>query len=313
MKKIFQLSKSNLELAKAEVLSLLNSSNYQLIDNLLIVEDDSNLGFEKRLGYTHAIYEFLFQCMTKDLLRTAQEFDWHRIYNKDFCVRAHGRLDERLIAGIIYNKLKHPKVNLSNPTTKIEIFCIKNFAVAGKLLSHVDKSYLKRKAHLRPSLHPTSLHPALARACINLTGLTYGKLLDPFCGSGGILIEAGLIGFKVTGYDIDENQIKRAKNNLQYYKIKSYELKHKDALNINEKVDAIVTDPPFGIGAKVKDIDNLYKNFLKISHNFTSKMVICFPDFLNYRNYIQEWVIKNKFRIYIHKSLSKIITVLESC
>jgi len=51
----------------------------------------------------------------------------------------------------------------------------------------------KRKPHMRPGFHPSSLNPKLARAFVNLTGIRKGTIVDMFCGTGGILIEAGLI------------------------------------------------------------------------------------------------------------------------
>ena len=76
---------------------------------------------------------------------------------------------------------------------------------------------MERKAHLRPELQPTSLHPRLARALINLTGIRKGILLEPFCGAGGILLEAGLMGIKTVGYDIDKIVLKKCKINLNFY------------------------------------------------------------------------------------------------
>ena len=218
MKKIFLLSKQNIELAKEEVLSLTKTKEYELHDNLLIIDDKTKIDFENRLGYSHSIYNFLFKCKKTELIETLKNYNWEKIYKKDFCVRIHNsdEFKEKELASLIWENLRKPKVNLSNPKTKIEFFVVNDLVVAGLFLSDIDKSCLNRKAHLRPELHPTSLHPRLARACINLTGLTKGKLLDPFCGSGGILMEAGLMGFNVIGYDIDKAQIDRAKINLKH-------------------------------------------------------------------------------------------------
>ena len=141
------------------------------------------------------------------------------------------------------------------------------------------RTFPERKAHLKPSLHPTSLHPALARACVNLTGLKTGTILDPFCGSGGILIEAALMNFNIIGYDFDNKQLKRAKNNFNYYKIKNYSLVNDDARNIKGKVDAIITDLPYGQGSKVSNVKKLYKEFLVHANKLTNNMVVIFPNF----------------------------------
>ena len=312
MKKIFLLSKQNIELSKHEILSLLKTKEYDLIDNLLIVDDNSKIDFENILGFTHSNFKFLFECTKSDFLNKIKTYEWHSIYKKNFCVRIHNsNKSEKEIAEIIWDSLKKPKVNLENPKTKIEFFFVKDQIIAGLHLNDINKSYFKRKAHLRPELHPTSLHPRLARACINLTGLTKGVLLDPFCGSGGILIEAGLMGFKLIGYDFDKDQLSRAKKNLKHYKIKA-KLELNDSSKLNKKVDAIVTDLPYGKGSKGDNLEKLYLKFLLSAKEVTNKMIVIFPHFINHKKIISrtQWKIKREFKDYVHKSLTRIIIKL---
>jgi tRNA (guanine10-N2)-dimethyltransferase len=91
---------------------------------------------------------------------------------------------------------------------------------------------------------------------VNLSCITKDKLLlDPFCGTGGILIEAGLIGVKVIGSDIEEKMIDGCKKTLDYYDIKNYKLFKSDIGKINnlvDSVDAIVTDMPYGKSTTTK-------------------------------------------------------------
>ncbi len=318
MKKIFHLSESNLELAKEEVLSLTGAKKYLIIEDLLICSNLKELELKKRLGYTHAIYKFLFNCNRSSLKNKVNSYNWQSLYNTNFCVRVHGKNNniEKEIAFLIYNKLKNPKVNLKKPKTKIEFFIKEKKVFAGLFLEEVDKSYMKRRAHLRPRLHPTSLHPKLAKACINLSGLKKGVILDPFCGSGGILIEAGLMGFKIIGYDIDEEQVNRARINLSHYKINKYKVEMRDALELTKKnileADAIITDFPYGKGSKGKNLFFLYQQFLANCYNYIDKMIIIFPDFIDYNKIIEKtrWKIKKKFSIYMHKSLTRILIKL---
>jgi len=311
--KLFELSKDNIELGRQEVISLTEPKKCELLGNIFVCDDNSGLKLEKRLGYTNKIYEFLFKSREKDMVGAIDEFNWQKIYKKSFCVRVKGKNKlEKKFADLIFDKLKKPKVNLTESGTEIHFFFFDKFVVAGKFVTEVDKSYRKRKAHLRPRLHPTSMHPKLARACINLLGSKKGNLLDPFCGSGGILIEAGLMGFKITGYDIDKKQVERAKVNLKHYKIRKHKLKTKDALLLDKKFDSIVTDFPYGKGSKGKNLEELYIKFMKLSYDYTDKMVVVLPNFIDYKKIISksDWKIKNKFEIYIHKSLTRIILQL---
>jgi tRNA (guanine10-N2)-dimethyltransferase len=315
MQNLLLLSKEHTELAKEEILSLLKIKKFRLIDNLLIIQNNSKITIESRLGYTHSIYKFLFECKKKDLLKKIDLFNWPKIYKKSLCIRVHDtkEFNEKKIAFLIYQKIKNPKVNLDAPTTKIEFFIREDKVIVGLFISNIDKSYVERRAHLRPRLHPTSLYPGLARACINLTGLNEGLILDPFCGSGGILIEAAIMGFNIIGYDIDDDQIHRAIENLEFYHITNYKLENKDATLINIKADAIVTDLPYGKGSKAKNLVELYEKFLTTASSVTDNMIIIFPNFIDYRKIVlkSNWKIEKTFSVYIHKSLTRNILKLK--
>ena len=104
-------------------------------------------------------------------------------------------------------------------------------------------------------------------AWLILTGVTEGDLvLDPFCGTGGILIEAGIMGARVVGADIDERMVEGTIKNLNYCGVKDYEVFQADAREIElpYKVNAIATDPPYGISASTggEESKNLYAQSL---------------------------------------------------
>jgi tRNA (guanine10-N2)-dimethyltransferase len=103
------------------------------------------------------------------------------------------------------------------------------------------------------------LPPKLARIMVNLTDLDgNGKtLLDPFCGSGTVLMEAGLIGFsKIIGGDINEvaisdteaNQDWLMAQNFKTGELRTYVGQAKDVGNHigARSVDAVVTETYLG-------------------------------------------------------------------
>ena len=77
------------------------------------------------------------------------------------------------------------------------------------------------------------LPPKLAQVLINLCGpLKAGAVvLDPFCGTGVVLQEALLMGYKAYGTDISEKMIEYSDKNLKYFKFKDYQLAVGDATN----------------------------------------------------------------------------------
>jgi tRNA (guanine10-N2)-dimethyltransferase len=101
-------------------------------------------------------------------------------------------------------------------------------------------------------------------------------LLDPFCGTGGILLEAGLIGVKVIGSDIEDKMIVGSKKTLDFYNIDNYELyctdigKIKDFVNC---VDVVVTDLPYGKSTTTKgeSIVDLYERSFKNIYDVVKK------------------------------------------
>lgn len=101
------------------------------------------------------------------------------------------------------------------------------------------------------------LPPKVARMMVNLAvGATNeGVLLDPFCGSGTILMEAMLFGFAVIGNDQDAAAVAGTRANLdwlssEYSLNQDFTVLAQDATRLNlpqkKKVDYLVTEPFLG-------------------------------------------------------------------
>ena len=113
-----------------------------------------------------------------------------------------------------------------------------------------------RGATDRAYFRPVSLDPRLARTMVNLTrflGKPPQQIFDPFCGTGGIPIEAALSGIRVYGSDLDARMVEGTRQNLEQIKADSslYELFSHDATQIERlwgkmENSAFVFDPPYG-------------------------------------------------------------------
>tara|TARA_B100002003_G_C14085195_1_gene522017 strand:+ start:427 stop:1431 length:1005 start_codon:yes stop_codon:yes gene_type:complete len=110
------------------------------------------------------------------------------------------------------------------------------------------KEWYKRRARMRPFFHPSALTPKFSRAIINLTRIKENEvLLDPFCGTGSILIESGIININCIGIDISRKMCLGTKNNVKYFKLDDLGVINADSRYIPLKnVDGIVTDIPYG-------------------------------------------------------------------
>ncbi len=94
-----------------------------------------------------------------------------------------------------------------------------------------------------------SLKPPVAAAMLRMVGIVPGqRLLDPCCGAGTILAEAGNCGIAVCGGDIDRSSISAARMNLRDAgAAASINLWDARALPISEgSIDRIVSNLPWG-------------------------------------------------------------------
>lgn len=123
----------------------------------------------------------------------------------------------------------------------------------------------ERKVDRRPFFSPISIHPKFARALINLTGVKRGEtILDPFCGTGGIAIEAAKMGMNVVVSDFDEDMVIGCQENMDFYGLN---LKDFDTVDVGEiknrfdNINAVCTDPPYGRSTKTggECIKDIYK------------------------------------------------------
>ncbi|HSU72222.1 MAG TPA: hypothetical protein VLJ21_00025 [Candidatus Binatia bacterium] len=313
MKQFFWLLNDNLALATAEALALAAPSQALRIGDLLLV-DSKHRDFS-RIALSRAVYELLFVCHVTELRQVMQSFDWQSHYRKNFKLDIHHApmFETKEFAGYVWRTLKNPRVNLDKPATQFELFFVGTQVIAGRRTATIEgKPFLARRPHLRPIMHPSGMQPRLARALVNLTGAWKGTITDPFCGAGGILLEAGLMGFKLVGTDIHDAQIARAKKNLAAAKLKA-KLTVADATTLG-KVDSVVTDLPYGLHTKGKELPRLYGAFLqRLKKNLKNRAVIVFPNFINHQKLLKQAKLRvlGEFTNYVHGSLSRTIVVVE--
>ncbi|MFQ5800729.1 MAG: methyltransferase domain-containing protein [Candidatus Hydrothermarchaeales archaeon] len=271
---VFYLSGEHETLPRSEVLSLLKHRRMggQIIEDLdqLLVcrvkgHDLDSFGL---LGMTHAVLEHLgsSKAELEDILtlaaaagRMRETFSVRvnrtKQYSKDISAFALERSIGEAICG--------EKVDLKNPKVPIRGFLTSGRFVMGKELLEIKRSgFDQRNPQFRPFFHPSSLSPILSRTLCNISGVMKGKkVLDPFCGTGGLLIEAGLLGAEVYGLDIDERMVWGCRRNLSHFGISGL-VEQGDATKINYSrfFDVIITDPPYGRSSTTKgrEVEALY-------------------------------------------------------
>jgi len=145
---------------------------------------------------------------------------------------------------------KNNDVSLKDPDIEVRVFLSDKVHVF-ICDANIDRGpFEERKVGERPFFSPISLHPKYARASINLTRVKKGgTVLDPFCGTGGIVMEAASMGMRVIASDFDDKMVAGCMENMEHYGLKLHD---SDVLDIGDvpkrfmNVDAVVTDPPYG-------------------------------------------------------------------
>ena len=282
----------------------------------------------KRLGYTHEIHEMIRKSNADDFDKDMAQINWSDYIDETFAVRVkrfHTEVDtvatERHAGALILENCENIKVNLTKPKSLVRIVAFENeFFIAIERIKLNKKHFEDSKPHKRPFFYPGSMNPKLARCMVNLSRVKEGQLLlDPFCGTGGILIEAGLIGCKVVGSDIYWKMKNGTDVNLDYYGITDYRTFNLDVreLKMYEKVASVVTDPPYGISTSTGDIDgeDIFREFFKaIYDNMRDDAYLCMasPHYVDLKPMVDEvgFEIVEQYRIKMHRSLTRIITVI---
>jgi len=130
----------------------------------------------------------------------------------------------------------------------------------------------------RMYVHRSALNPVIAAAMCRLAR-GRGSIYDPFCGSGTIIAECLQQGVgELFCSDVDVGAIRGAKLNLSMlHASANVHLFASDAIHgvLGRGVDAVVTNPPFGIREKpVGGLGNVYGALLEMASALEAGVVI---------------------------------------
>jgi tRNA (guanine10-N2)-dimethyltransferase len=163
---------------------------------------------------------------------------------------------------------------LINPDTWFMGFFTGDKFIFGRIIEIVERYIADRTPSKRPFIHPSSLQPKLAGCMVNLTRIREGEIfLDPFCGVGGILIEAGRIGCRPVGIDISPWMVEASRENTEHYGLRGDVLMG-DARNPPIlSFGGVATDPPYGKTTKTlgDTPEEIYADFMGTFHDLLGK------------------------------------------
>ncbi|MFP3946868.1 MAG: methyltransferase domain-containing protein [Archaeoglobaceae archaeon] len=273
MKYIFFLSGENIELAQEEIIHLFQKSS--ILDTegqIAIVEVETSRGSEgkfDRLALTHEVWRFVGSCGVEEL---EDIFKGLEIPSKKVCVRvlrgctkADSASMERRLGEILWER--GARISVSSPEVVIKVYIASKAHVGILVHSRNKKQFLERQPDLKPYFRPGVIVPKFARALVNISEVERDEiLLDPMCGAGTILTEAGLMGIDFVGVEAYADIVEGCALNLKHYGLPANVLRG-DVRNLpfkDETFHTIITDFPYlkssrSFGA----IDSLYKQSLE--------------------------------------------------
>jgi tRNA (guanine10-N2)-dimethyltransferase len=229
------------------------------------VVECTSLSHVSRLAMTHTVMEYLGECpadaasfnrVLKDLSLSAPGPFACRVKKIEgsYITKPTSSL-ERMMGGSISGE-----VSLDHPSHEFRAIFSEDRCYLGKVICNIDRGlYEKRNPGKRIFFHPGVMMPRMARSIVNISLLrAREQFLDPFCGTGGVLVEAGMVGADVTGGDMDPFMVKGTRENVP-----DAGLFVADAGSLplkNNVFDAVATDLPYGQSSSImgEGLESLY-------------------------------------------------------
>jgi len=193
--------------------------------------------------------------------------------------------------------------------------------VLGWLDTESERDFGERRPTDRPFFQPGSMAPMDARALANIAGAAPGQtILDPMCGTGGTLLEAGLVGADVVGTDAQWKMVRGTAENLDAL-VEGVDVAvaraDATALPLRETVvDGVVFDAPYGRQSKIAThrLEDLVEGALtevaRVSSHDATCVLMADRD---WREAVAPtpWRLTDRFERRVHGSLTRHVHVLE--
>jgi tRNA (guanine10-N2)-dimethyltransferase len=222
-----------------------------------------------RLAYAKRGLQLLGSSLQLDI-----PFDPMSVIDGSYAVRLHDPdhllppLARQRLIDRVWRRLPSPQVRLTNPDHDLHVYVTPTGLWWGQTQGRTGADMLHSHDPMgRPFFRSVLVPRRRARCLVNLTGVRPGqRLLDPFCGTGALLVEAGLLGAAAFGSDVDRAMVTGCRANLAFENVPA-DVRRIDARTLSDwglVFDAVVTDLPYGRSASTHGVDlpDLFRAFL---------------------------------------------------
>ncbi|AOL15589.1 RNA methyltransferase [Sulfolobus sp. A20] len=303
------LKGNNYFLSLAELQALIGTNNIEYLTGVAIFESDQ----EKISSRSARIKR------NGDLLLISDSPEEINEMIKDGCYS----VKEDIILGSQRNEFNSimteilKGVKVSKRCDKIDLIFTDGIILLGKIRDEIDSKSMIIHSKKKPYSQSGTMNAETSRLLVNLSR-PKNTVLDPFTGTGSILIEAKWLNYNCIGVDLDGKILEKAKVNLKFF---GYDcdliLASATKLPIIS-VDSIATDPPYGRSTKEKgeELFKLYENFFISASEVLKKgsfLVFATDSKFDFTDKLKEnsFMLKEIHFLYSHKSLTRAIYVVQ--
>jgi len=210
-------------------------------------------------------------------------------------------------------------VDLENPENTVEVVSSDGCLILGRrVCSSGRRSVMRRSGGRKPFFHPSSLKVELARTMLNLARVRKGSVVvDPFSGTGTVLMEAYELQASPVGLDVDPVMAYSSLKNYKWFKTLEVCQALGDARRMPfKRADAVVTDPPYGRRASTHGSESLrlYEGFISEASSILNEkgwIVFLAPSKLPVERILESNGLKivEKYFIEVHTNLTRKLLV----
>ena len=215
------------------------------------------------------------------------------------------------------------KVSLEKPDYLFQAEAAKEgFLLAVTTHGYKTQSWRSRRPRARKFFLPSAIYPKLARVLVNLSRVREGDLfLDPFCGTGSLLIESVVMGIDSVGIDLTRWIARGGLLNMKGFSLDFLGIVRADSTNQLplRNIDAVATDVPYGRASSTKGkataqilhefVDCIFESFSSSSES-PKYCIVMHPSHVELKLESNLFQLHEQHLLYVHRNLTRAISVL---
>lgn len=271
-------------------------------------------------------------CKADNKSRLVSELDGSVIEDEGTFAVSSETLDKSACGeiGAMIKEKTSAKVSLENPDHVFQAEMVDGgeFVLGVSTQGFKKFSWRQRRPRARRFFLPSAIYPKLARLLVNLSRVNGEEgeyFLDPFCGTGSLLIESSVMGIKTIGIDLTRWIARGARLNLEGFSLDFESIIRSDSTHSPlpfTGIDAIATDVPYGRASstKGKDTKRIIKEFtaaagdaLRYREGRFKKSKYCVlmhPSHVDFDYDTSAFELREQHLLYVHRNLTRAISVL---